>query len=83
MTPEQLLRMWVKASYSPCTSLMKCSVALGSLRMASRLIISVKTVWLVGNCSESRERYLSSWGDRPCVRAMRCGSFPPADAPGR
>ena len=64
MTPEQLLRMCIKASYSPCTSLIKCSVPLGRLRMAERLMISVNADCSVGNCLDSRRRYLKSCGLR-------------------
>ena len=63
-TPEQLLRMCIKASYSPCTSLIKCSVPLGRLRMAERLIISVNADCSAGNCLDSRRRYLKSCGLR-------------------
>ena len=63
-TPEQLLRMCIKASYSPCTSLIKCSVPLGRLRMAERLIISVNADCSVGNCLDSRRRCLKSCGLR-------------------
>lgn len=41
MFPEAFLRICRKASASPCTSAMKCSVPLGRLRIASRLMISV------------------------------------------
>ena len=57
MTPEQLLSMCRTASYSPCRSLMKCSVPLGSVSMASRLIISEHTAASFLYFSESSERY--------------------------
>gem|GEM_PF-6138832 len=47
----------MKASYSPCRSLMKCSVPLGRFKMACRLMISVKTACSVGNCWDRSVRY--------------------------
>ena len=47
-TPEAELRMCKKASYSPCTSEIKCSVPLGRFKMAWRLMISVLAAWTVG-----------------------------------
>ena len=69
-TPEQLLRICRNASYSPCRSLMKCSVPLGRLRIACKLMISVNTDCCVGKCSESRRRYLRDWSAR-AIMALR------------
>jgi len=41
MTPDAEFRMWTKASFSPCRSLIKCSVPLGSLSKACVLMISL------------------------------------------
>ena len=41
MTPEAEFRICTKASFSPCRSLMKCSVPLGSLSSACVLMISL------------------------------------------
>ena len=57
MTPEQLLRMCVNASYSPWISLMKCSVPLGRLSIALRLIISRVSERTVGYFSASSRMY--------------------------
>ena len=52
-TPEAEFMMWRKASYSPWTSEMKCSVPLGRFRMAWRLMISLLAAWTVGYWRES------------------------------
>ena len=59
MTPEQLLSMCLTAPYSPCRSLMKCSVPLGRVRMALRFIISEHTAASFGYFSAR-----SSWYSR-------------------
>ena len=46
--PDAFLSTWLKASLSPCGSLMKCSVGFGRFKIASRLMISVLASAIVG-----------------------------------
>ena len=58
--PEPFFSTWVKASYSPCTSVRKCSVPFGRFRIDDRLMISVEASAIVGYSSARRCRYRSS-----------------------
>ena len=57
MTPDALLRIWMKASCSPCRSLIKCSVPLGKRSSASKRMISLYADKAVGYFSASRVRW--------------------------
>ena len=60
MLPDAFFSTWRNASYSPWMSARKCSVPLGRLRMACRLMISVLASATVGNDCASNCRYLMS-----------------------
>ena len=60
ITPEAFLSTWVKAVDSPWRSDRKCSVPLGKLSIASRLMISVAALDIVGNFSARSLRYRAS-----------------------
>ena len=54
IVPEALRSTCWKAWYSPCRSARKCSVPLGRFKMASRLMISVLAVAMLGKLRDSR-----------------------------
>ena len=58
--PDALLRICKNASYSPCRSDMKCSVPLGRLRIAWRLMISLLAARVFGYCRASSCKYRRS-----------------------
>ena len=68
MTPEQLFRICRTAPYSPCRSLMKCSVPLGRVRIAFRFMISEQTAASFGYFSAKSSRY--SRVKSPIVRSL-------------
>lgn len=57
MLPEAFFNTCMNASCSPCMSARKCSVPLGRLSMACRLMISVLASATVGNSCESKVKY--------------------------